>query len=220
MDKGSLRAATILLSVSALGPSLFSFHNVMNQVGIVVSVLISIATMHTYLFTIKVWNKAYELHPESRNLVELITKSAGKIPGSVHSFLMNLLMYISLIGVFICLSKVCYFLFGSSLLELFHVSKENITFETFNNFFIYFVALCFYGLFIKKDMSEFAAISFYSIFILFFIISVIIYQTPVYFRNLVNKKEADYRFYTFTLKDFLEAYGMILYCYAIFCSFF
>lgn len=69
-------------------------------------------------------------------------------------------------------------------------------------------------------MSDFQRISYYSIFMMFFVISVVIFQTKDFFNDLRSKNEAEFNFQSFSLADILEAYGIIMYSMIMICSFF
>lgn len=217
MEKGSLRAAIILLSVSYLGPALFCFHNVMNQIGIVSAVVFGFCCIHLFLLTIDIWNYAFKLHPDSEDLSDMIRRNAGSFCSSTHQVLINCLMFIGIIGSMICCSKLSHFLF-SLIIKMFE--KETPSFESFHQIFVFGLGFVYALLFIKKDMTEFASLSFYSIFFLLFIIAVIIYQTPEFFNNLKKHDKAFYNFYQFNLEDFLMSYGVILYSLIMISSFY
>lgn len=184
MKEGSVRAAIILLAVCGIGPSLYAFHNPMNNIGIYTCIIFSIVVLQLYLLTVDIWNYAMTLQPKSHNLSHMVYLNGGKVCQVLHDSTMNLLIFIGVISSEISISKLLNLLVGNFFFDMFNVPTVERTFEKFNNYAIFLVAFVLSLLFLKKDLSAFQSVSQYSIIILLFIVAVIIYQAPIMFRHL------------------------------------
>jgi len=88
----------------------------MNQVGIVLSIFFGLCCLGLYLKTIDIWNFAFKLHPESLNLNDMIERNAGRASSIIHQILLNVMIFIGIIGSLISCSKLGYLLFGEWIL--------------------------------------------------------------------------------------------------------
>ena len=67
----------MLLSITGLGPAIFGFHMTMDDIGIILSLILSIFVVYLYIQTIDIWGFFYLKNPNSKNLEDLMYKTGG-----------------------------------------------------------------------------------------------------------------------------------------------
>ena len=213
LEKDSLRGAILIILVASIGSGCLSYHHPLNLIGITNTLFLTILTIASYILSIDIMIKAYKKSPNANNLNEIVRFSGGKILGRFYDFFFIIFLFAMLVASLLTISKLSFMILGLDLLSLFGVEEEHRNFEFFNYFGCYFFGFFIFLLMFKKDISSFQSVSFYSFILVLYILFVILFQFPFFYKNLEENNLDEFNFIETTWADLFKTFGIIIYCF-------
>ena len=213
MKKDSLRGAIFIILVATVGAGTISFHHPLNSIGIINTILITIFIIYSYILSVDIMIKSLKLAPKAKDLSGIVKIVGGKYLGILYNIFFFIFLFAVLVSVLLIVSKLTFMTFGKDFLNLFGVDKKDCTFENYNNYAIFVIALFIYLLSLKKDLKAFQSLSLIAFISFIYLVLVIICEFPYFYQDLRKKKIADFNYFQTTWADFFKNLGIIIYAF-------
>ena len=221
MEKGSLRGATFVLIMTALGTGVFTLHHVLNGCGIIIGLflIIFIAVNFTYCSFILIHAKVF--YTNCDHFSKLMKKVGGKVMNIGFNFFSALFLFLMGISSILAASKTFYYNFEGVIWSIFtSIPLKNRTVEYFNFYFVWIIGFIVFLIVIKRDLSSLSYISLVSFSFYIILIIITIIQIPLYIKKLKEKDEFEYNYYNCTLQTLLTSFGLLISSFNAIANFF
>jgi amino acid permease len=194
IDPGSIRGSIFNLAILSLGSGCLAMPQTFAQMSIVVAVVdIILAGMAAY------WTLSIMIMASEKFKIYNYSQLVNKLFGKGMSLFLDFTMLIYIFGVLILYQVIAYKLIGGIVNEIGNFGFKSIDdflnnsfWSQYNYKFPVMYALAFLivlPLCLLKDISKMRFTSIFGIFSLFFLIIIIIVQTPWYYIDYLNKPE-------------------------------
>lgn len=214
--KGSLRASIIILLVTSLGAGPLSYIHPMHNMGIIICLIITIIVLFNYIFCIDLLTHAHQRAPRAKTLNQIIEINGGKNLRKLYDFLFCVNLYIILIAIILCISKLIYHNFSEIIFEMFNLSLQNRNFEYVNYFLAFLNGFIIFLILLRKSLAAYHKIALYCFGIYLFMIIILIIQTPIFYKETKKKNQNIYNLYNCNISSFFQNLGII--CYTFNCT--
>lgn len=211
MEKGSLRGATFVLIMTALGTGVFTLHHVLSGAGIIIGIFLIIFIAINFTYCSYILINAKEVYEDCDNFSKLMEKVGGRIMKVGFNFFSAVFLFLMGISSILAASKTFYYNFEGIIWDIFDSTDiKNRNVEYFNFYFVWVVGLVVFLIVIKRDLSSLSYISLVSFSFYIILITITIFQLPQYIKLLKKNNELTYNFYTPTFQKLLTSFGLLI----------
>lgn len=213
MGPDSLRGGILIMIVSALGTGIYTFHQLLDNIGIIWALLLTIYFALIFFMTSLYIIDALFHYPSSENISDLVRSCLGPTVAKIHDFVFLFYCLLVELAILLGVSKTLYVNFESNIWKIFKVAEANRNFPYFNFYFCYAISPIVFGLVMLKSIEIFRYISLFSFAINIYIVVVSMIQAPLFYEVLVDEGKAVYNIYSFGIVDLVKSFGLLLYAY-------
>ena len=216
MKKDSMRASIIILLVTTLGAGPLSYIHPMHSMGIINCFIITIIVLFNYILCIDLLTHAHSKALKAKTLNQMIEMSGGKNLRKLYDFLFCVNLYIILIAIILCISKLIYHNFSEIIFNLFAIPLENQNFEYVNIYLAFINGFIIFLILLKKSLAAYHKIALYCFGIYLFMLMILIFQTPEFYNERKKHNQDKFNWYNCDIASFFTNLGII--CYTFNCT--
>ena len=208
MEKDSQRKTIIVFLVTSTGTGTYSIFHILHGIGIVWGLLLILTCCIFSTIAFNIYCHASIANDNPEKLSTIITKAVNSWFNVIVNIITGFYLYLILIAFCVGTSKLFYLVFEAKIWDMFVVDIEKRNFASFNSVFSYLICFCSFFLVVQKNIDKLSNFSTLAFIVTFYLLVLILIQTPAYFAELKLKGLNEFNFLNCTLKDALYYFGL------------